>query len=127
MSPDDETDETHATKSSHADMNDSDGGGQGALDSGNGAVSQIDPDHRLYGAERITLQPSGGPTQGLMSLRELRLLEHAAKFDRAHRNALYALLDSRIEQFTESEWPIIQDMYPEYANRVQEVVCQGNP
>lgn len=82
-------------------------------------------DHRLYGAERITHPSADGPTQGLMTLRELRLLEHASKFDRAHRNTLYSILDRRVEQFTQSEWPIIEDMFPEYASRVQEAVCAG--
>ena len=129
MNPDDAADDTSGEStpqnSSESDTQSVDTGTLGGDQTGVSAFAQTDADHRLYGAERITFDPDTAPTQGLLTLREFRLLEHASKFDRAYQNSLYALLDRRIEQFTESEWPVIQDMYPEYADRVQQAVCES--
>lgn len=78
---------------------------------------------RLYGVERATVHFSTEPNQGLLTPDELRYLERAEQFDRDNRNSLYALLEARLEQFTSVEWPIIEDMYPEYAARVRESIC----
>lgn len=79
--------------------------------------------HRLYGAERFVVD-AADDSRGILSLRELRYLQHASRFDRAQRNSLYSLLDRRLEQFIETEWPVIADEYPEYAERLREAVCE---
>ena len=121
--PEDSSEESTAQNSSSADTPATETEPPATETQPEGASLRSNVDHRLYGAERITHQFADGPTQGLMTLRELRLLEHASKFDRSYRNTLYSLLDRRVEQFTQSEWPIIEDMFPEYASRVQEAVC----
>lgn len=78
------------------------------------------PDRRLYGMERLR---AGDGSEGLLSMRELRHLRHAHRLDRTDRNSLYELLDARIDHFLETEWPVIVDVYPEYAERVRETVC----
>lgn len=78
------------------------------------------PGGRLYGMERLH---SVDESEDLLSMRELRHLRHAQRLDRTDRNSLYELLDARIAHFLETEWPVIVDAYPEYAERVRDTVC----
>lgn len=77
---------------------------------------------RVYGAERIALDHEA--SRGLLSPGELRMLERVDRLGRPDRNSLYAVLDARVQHFLDDEWPLLLDVYPEYAARVREEVCR---
>lgn len=132
MSDDDSIDRENRTVTGASDRGTTGDPASGSGDDGSPDASGVSPDdrngtssaRRRYGMER--LRPVDG-TEGLLSVRELRYLRHARRLDRTDRNSLYELLDDRIEHFLETEWPIIADSYPEYAERVRETVCGDDP
>jgi|GEM_PF-3464785 len=125
MAPDDTTGDSRADRNAAEDtsvrmgdrLDRSSARGTGSTDATVG--------RRRYGLERATEHFSPEPNEGLLRPDELQYLQRAEQFDRDNRNSFYALLEARLEQFTSVEWPIIEDMYPEYATRVRESICQS--
>ncbi|OTF01974.1 hypothetical protein [Halorubrum sp. SD683] len=82
-------------------------------------LSDTVPSRRAYGMERVAA-PEGG---GLLTSRERQYLRQAERLDQSDRDAVEEVVAERVDEFVDTDWPVIRENCPEVADALREELC----
>jgi len=85
-------------------------------------LSETVPSRRAYGMERIATADGGG----LLTPRERQYLRQTERLDESDREAVEGVVADRVEEFVDTDWPVIRENCPDLAEALREELCRSD-